>query len=84
MPQRADHPGKAWCYKHECHPDICFEFHRPDVMNASGTLTPEEHDAAIVAKHIRLQQENFRKGILSVKQKFAEAQKAAQNGAKKG
>lgn len=77
MPARADHPGKAWCFKHECHPDSCFEFHRPDVKKSSGVLNSEEHNAEIVARHIRLQQENFKRGILSVEQKFAAAQKAA-------
>ena len=76
MPARADHPGKAWWYQHECSPNDCFELHNPN-LPAKRTLNTEEHNAAIIAQHIRKQQEHFSKGVLSAAKKFERDAKAA-------
>ena len=69
MPQRADHPGKAWCFQHEMPPTECFDLHNAKIEKKRA-LTTEEHNAAIVKRHIRLQAENFRKQAEAAQRKF--------------
>lgn len=49
-------PGEAWCSQHAMHPDKCFDLHRPDVHEVKGSLDPEEHQQAIVDRHLYLQE----------------------------